>query len=154
MFVGFPCQIFCLDATNNDVSATHPLEVQESGRSFDDNVSLIVETLMAIRRIDAKELAPLVGMTKSTLYNRLSTRSDRTAGRWLASELGAIGRYFDVSPRVFYEPAEDLLEGSRTGSSSTALTGIDGGGDELALRRRDPNQLELDLRPHLTLVRS
>lgn len=119
--------------------------MQDPGLTFDQNVAAVVKTLMATRGLDGQTLAPLVGMTKSTMYLRLNGKA------WTAAELDRIAAYFEITPVVFFEPVSSLV-GTRTGSSRTPLTGIDGDGDTLARRRRDPNQLELDLRPNLHLV--
>jgi hypothetical protein len=72
--------------------------------TFDENVAAIVRTLMAMRDLDPVHLAPQVGMTKSTLYNRLD------GAKWLAQELDRIAAYFDVSPAIFYRPVEELTQ--------------------------------------------
>lgn len=86
------------------MSSISRISIEEPGLSFDENVATVVRILMASRGMEANQLAPHVGMTKSTMYLRLK------GGSWRASELARIGDYFEVSPRVFYEPVEAISQ--------------------------------------------
>lgn len=71
--------------------------------TFDENAASIVRLLLASRHMDATDLAPAVGMTRSTLYNRLNGKP------WHASELDRIADYFGVPPSIFFQSVEAIL---------------------------------------------
>lgn len=73
-------------------------------RTFDENVAAVVRVLMAMDDLDAVDLAPRVGMTKSTLYNRMAGKG------WLAAELDRIAAYFDKAPAIFFQPVEQVVD--------------------------------------------
>lgn len=76
---------------------------ENAPRSFDENVAAVIRVLMAMQDIDVLDLAPRVGMTKSTFYNRMSGRG------WLAAELDRLAAYFKVSPVLFFRPVEQAI---------------------------------------------
>lgn len=131
------------------MSATSPTADQVRPRSFDENAADVVRMLMASRRLDTKAFAPLVGMTRSTLYNRLGSRHG-TGGAWLASELDAIAGFFDVPPSVFFKSVEDVVgDQNRKMLTGSALRVLDGDDEPT---EPGPGQLALPF-PQLRLVK-
>lgn len=76
------------------MSASSTTAVELDATDFDTNASRIVKMLMAGRNLEAQNLAPAVGMSKSTLYNRLSGKP------WLANELDRIATHFSVTADI------------------------------------------------------
>lgn len=110
------------------MSATQSTAVHDPA-PFDVNVGFVVRALMASRGLDAKHLAPLVGMKPSTLYNRLAGKA------WYGWELDAIAAFFSVSPSVFFAPVDEVFTQNRKKKMAPDLRIVRGGG-ETGPRRR------------------
>lgn len=90
---------------------------------FVANVARNIRSLLAMRGIPAKELAGRIGMTDTTLSQRMGGHN-----RWLAIELHRIAQVFDVDTDVvFADTEEEFLEAlrSRCVSAFDLVDGLD-----------------------------
>jgi transcriptional regulator with XRE-family HTH domain len=85
-------------------------------RRVEENVREVVRMLMAAKRVDAAELAAVIGVSRASTYERLKGRRPFGIG-----ELAAMAEHFDVPASVFLAGSDGLLRPAaspREGSGS------------------------------------
>lgn len=82
-----------------------------------DNVTIIVSTLLGHRRKKQVDLAKVLGFDSGTMSRALNGKR-----KWTLDDIVAMADFFEVSPALFFEDPANLIR-----SRSSATTESDGG---------------------------
>lgn len=102
----------------------------------DENVRLVVEMLLASRRLHRDALVPVLGVARSTVYAKLGGKQRFTVG-----EVALLAEFFEIEPGAFLAGPNALL---RAGQGTLTRPYVNG---RLRAPRTDTPQ-----RPTLRLV--
>jgi hypothetical protein len=87
----------------------------------DENVRLVVEMLLASRRLHRDALVPVLGVARSTVYAKLGGKQRFTVG-----EVALLAEFFEISPGAFLSGPSALLRSAVGSTISRKMTGHSG----------------------------
>lgn len=103
----------------------------------DENVRLVVEMMLASRRLHRDALVPVLGTARSTVYAKLSGKQRFTIG-----EVALMAEFFELDPGAFLAGPNALLRTAQGRLTPHSVTG------PARVSRSDTPQM----RPRLRLV--
>lgn len=71
---------------------------------MDDNVRRVVRMLMSLSGASAEDLAPVLSISRSAMFQRLNGTS-----RFTVAELSKLAGHFDIDPGMFFSDPRSLL---------------------------------------------
>lgn len=102
---------------------------------FVQSVARNIRSLLAMRGMAAQDLAGHIGMAAPKLSQRMSGKS-----RWLAIELDAIARAFEVDTDVIFAASEQEFREALARSRCSSEFDLADGLDEIGARKQIPGQ--------------
>ncbi len=75
-----------------------------SPAEVDGNVRRVVKMLMSVSGDSAEDLAPVLSVSRSAMFQRLNGTS-----RFTVAELASLADHFDVDPGMFFSDPQTLL---------------------------------------------
>lgn len=85
----------------------------------DANVRRVVKMLMSVTGSSAEDLAPVLSISRSAMFQRLNGTS-----RFTVAELASLADHFDVDPGMFFADPQTLLRRRATLPDQRAVSSV------------------------------